>query len=114
MHEINERNPLLSSKRKYSHQIASTPSLPPGPVNCSLTARQTNTSSTLASGPEHWCISQHIWYDEESHMTTPDINLVQMGHAAISRRDGNILKLNVHVILGFKQLSPIYLAGGDF
>jgi hypothetical protein len=58
MHEINERNPLLSSKRKYSHQIASTPSLPPGPVNCSLTARQTNTSSTLASGPEHWCISE--------------------------------------------------------
>jgi hypothetical protein len=35
----------------------STPSLPSGPVNCSLTARQTNTSSTLASRPEHWCIS---------------------------------------------------------
>jgi len=47
-------------------------------------------------------------------MTTPDINLVQMGHTAISCRDGNILKLNVHVILGFKQLPPIYLAGGDF
>ena len=47
-------------------------------------------------------------------MTAPDIDLIEMGDTTIARRDGDILELDVHVILGLEQFAAVDLAGGEF
>lgn len=46
-------------------------------------------------------IPQHIWYNEESHMASPNIDLVKMRNTAIASRDSNVFKLDVHVVFGY-------------
>ena len=35
-------------------------------------------------------------------MASPDVDLVEMGDAAVARGDGDVLELDVHVVLGWK------------
>lgn len=45
-------------------------------------------------------VLQHIWDDEESDVATANVNLIQVAHSTVSRRHGDVLQLNVHVVLG--------------
>lgn len=45
-------------------------------------------------------IPKHIRHNEESHMRPPDVDLVEMADSSISRRDSDILELDVHIIFG--------------
>lgn len=47
-------------------------------------------------------LPEHVWDDEEADVRTADVNLVKMRNAAVAGGDGNILKLDVHVVLGCK------------
>lgn len=53
----------------------------------------------VSNGPN---VPQHVRNNEESHMASPDVDLVEMGDAAVARGDGDVLKLDVHVVLGWK------------
>lgn len=55
-------------------------------------------------------VPQHIRHNEESHMTPPDINLVQMRHATITSGHGDILHLYVHVVLGCSRVSACFFS----
>lgn len=102
-----------------------TSPLSPSAVNSGLASRKTNTSSALAPRSEHRCVPipqvvksalhnsqtntnhihrmyapQHIRHNEKPHMASPNVHLVEMRDAAVARRDGNILELNVHIIFG--------------
>lgn len=46
-------------------------------------------------------VPKHVWYDEESHVATADVYLLQVAHAPIARRHRDVLELNVHVVLGY-------------
>lgn len=107
----------------------STPLLAPSPVHRGLTASKTNTTTTLSSGTEHGRIPrvrpqvsmipynkkalngrfqpQHIRHNKEPHMATPNIHLIEMRDPSIARGDGDILELDVHVILGCRRISKI-------
>jgi hypothetical protein len=45
-------------------------------------------------------LPQHVWYNEVTNMRASDVNLVEMGDTAVARRNGDILELDVHVVLG--------------
>jgi hypothetical protein len=43
---------------------------------------------------------EHVRHDEEPHVRTPDVHLVEMADAAVARGHRDILELNIHVVLG--------------
>lgn len=45
-------------------------------------------------------LPEHVWDDEEADVRTADVNLVKMRNAAVAGGDSDILKLDVHVVLG--------------
>lgn len=47
-------------------------------------------------------------------MRSSDVDLVEVGDAAVASGDGDVLELNVHVVLGFEELSAVCLARRDF
>jgi hypothetical protein len=47
-------------------------------------------------------------------MATADVDLVEMGDAAVARGDGDVLELDVHVVFGFEKLAAVDLAGCEF
>lgn len=82
------------------------------PVNSSPTTGKTNTAAAGTTGAEHRGVAEHVWDDEEADVRTADVNLVKMRNAAVAGGDSDILKLDVHVVLGFKKLSTVDMAGG--
>jgi hypothetical protein len=44
-------------------------------------------------------IPQHVWDNEVSHMAAANVDLFEMGDAAVARGHCDVLELNVHVIL---------------
>ena len=48
---------------------------------------------------------EHVWHDEEPHVRAPDVHLVEMADAAVARGHGDILELDVHVVLGCRLQS---------
>ena len=46
-------------------------------------------------------------------MAPPDVHLVEMAHASVSRGDGYVFQLYIHVVLSFEQLAAVGLARGD-
>lgn len=46
-------------------------------------------------------------------MAAPDVDLIEMGDAAVARGHGDVLQLDVHVVFGFQQLAAVDLAGGQ-
>lgn len=85
-------------------------------------------------------LPQHVGHNEEPHVAAADVDLLEMADAPVAGRDGDVLELHVHVVLGcshppwrvvsadvpsgpgvwgrggrtFDQLAPVGLAGGDF
>jgi hypothetical protein len=45
-------------------------------------------------------IPKHIRHNEESHMRPPNVDLIEMADSSITRSNGDIFELNVHVIFG--------------
>lgn len=58
-------------------------------------------------------LPQHVGHDEESHMTPPDVYLIQMADATIARGNGYILELYIHVVFCLDQFATIHLPRGD-
>lgn len=83
------------------------------PTNCRTTTGETDTTTADVAGAEHGGVPQHIRHNKESHMTAPDVNLFEMADAPIAGCDGDVLELDVHVVLGFNKLATVGLAGGD-
>lgn len=54
--------------------------------------------------PKSWIsgfnVPEHVRHDEESHVAAANVDLVEMGDTAIASSDGDVLELNVHVVLG--------------
>lgn len=54
--------------------------------------------------PKSWIsgfnVPEHVRHDEEPHVAAANVDLVEMGDTAIASGDGDILELNVHVVLG--------------
>lgn len=46
-------------------------------------------------------------------MASSDVHLIQMGDTSVASGDGDILKLDVHVVLRLEELATVDLAGGD-
>jgi hypothetical protein len=48
-------------------------------------------------------VPQHVWYDEVSYVAASNVYLLKMRHTAVAGCNGNVLKLNVHVVLGCQE-----------
>lgn len=46
-------------------------------------------------------------------MAASDVDLVEMADSSVACRHCDVLELNVHVVLGFQQLSTVCLARSD-
>jgi hypothetical protein len=53
-------------------------------------------------------VPEHVRHDEESHVAAANVNLVEMGDTAIAGSDGDVLELNVHVVLGCKENQSVW------
>lgn len=99
------------------------------------TSGETNTATTDVSAAEHGRVAEHVGDDEEAHVGTSDVDLVEVGDAAVAGGDGDVLELDVHVVLGclrilarvlvefseegivertIEELAAVGLARGDF
>lgn len=58
---------------------------------------QSPDTKTGAGGDE----PQHVRHNEKSHVAAADIDLIQVRNTAIASCDGNILELDIHVVLGY-------------
>lgn len=65
------------------------------------TTRHTDTATADVAAAEHGRVAKHVGDDEESDVGAADVDLVEVGDAAVARRDGNVLELDVHVVLGW-------------
>jgi hypothetical protein len=50
-------------------------------------------------------LPKHIRHNEESHMRPPNVNLIEMTDSPVSRSNGNILELDIHIIFGYSTLN---------
>lgn len=73
------------------------------------TTRKPNAAAAHVPAPEHGGIAQHVRDDEEAHMGAADVHLVEMRHAPVAGRDGDVLELDVHVIFGCVSWSALAL-----
>lgn len=44
-------------------------------------------------------------------MTSPDVDLIEMGDTAVASGNSDIFQLDIHVVLGFEELAAVDLAG---
>lgn len=66
----------------------------------------------LISGSGWWTLPQHVGNDEEPHVAAADVDLLEMADAPVARRDGDVLELHVHVVLGCFPPPPVLLSAG--
>lgn len=64
------------------------------------TSGQTDTPTPYVAAAEHGRVAKHVGDDEEAHVGASDIDLVEVGDAAVASGDGDVLELDVHVVLG--------------
>jgi len=48
-------------------------------------------------------VLEHVGHDEEANVAASDIDLVQVADAPVAGGDGDILELDVHVVLGCRR-----------
>ena len=48
-------------------------------------------------------VPEHVRHNEESHVAATNVDLIKMRDTAVASGDGNILELNVHVVLGYNK-----------
>jgi hypothetical protein len=78
------------------------------------TSSETDTAATDVAAAEHGRVAEHVGNDEEAHVGAADVDLVEMGNAAVTGGDGDVLELDVHVVLSIEELAAVGLARGDF
>lgn len=61
----------------------------------------TNADSILVPG-KGVSLPQHVWDNEKSHMTSTNVNLVEMADTSVTRGNGDVFELNVHVVLRYR------------
>lgn len=72
-----------------------------GPTRLNLRASSVRHDSQNSFGHRsHWRIGEHVWHDEEADHRSPDVDLVELGDAAIPLRDGDLFQRDVQVVLG--------------
>lgn len=71
----------------------------PGPADCRTTTSETDTATADVSTAEHGRVAEHVGDDEESDVAATDVDLVEMRDAAVAGGDGDVLELDVHVVL---------------
>ncbi|KAI6762786.1 hypothetical protein HG530_008766 [Fusarium avenaceum] len=84
----------------------------------------TDTTTADVAAAEHRGIAKHVGDNEEAHVGAADVDLVEMRDAAIAGGDGDVLELDVHVVLScareskgertVEELATVGLARGDF
>lgn len=62
----------------------------PSPTNRRSTSRQTNTTTPQIPTLEHGRIAQHIRHNEEAHVRTANIHLLEVGNAAVASGDSDV------------------------
>lgn len=48
-------------------------------------------------------VPQHVRHNEESHMASPNVDLIKMRDATIAGSNGDVLQLDVHVVFGYRR-----------
>lgn len=59
-----------------------------------------DTAAAKVAAAEHGRIAEHVWDDEEAHVGAADVDLVEVGDAAVAGRHGDVLELDVHIVFG--------------
>lgn len=59
-------------------------------------------------------IPQHVWNNEEPHMTAADVDLIEMTDSAVARRYGDVLELDIHVVFGYSEDSVSFATSYRF
>lgn len=84
----------------WSTILASSAPAGPRPAHSRATTRHTDTAAADVAGAEHGCVAQHVRDDEEADVGSADVDLVEMGDAAVAGGDGDVFELDVHVVFG--------------
>lgn len=91
---------LSSLPLKWIGFLPATATAGTSTANCRTTSGQTNTPAANVAAAEHGRVSKHVGDDEEADVGSSDVDLVEMGDAAVAGGDGDVLELDVHVVLG--------------
>ena len=112
----------------HKHLSSAAPTASPRSADGGPASRQTDTPSTNVATSEHGriprrerlalvlqCVGegigttlpQHVWHNEEAHVASSDVDLLQMANSTVSRGHGDVLELHVHVVLGCVMSVPI-------
>lgn len=75
-----------------------------GPADGRATTGHADTAAADVAGAEHGCVAKHVGDDEEADVGAADVDLVEVGDAAVAGGDGDVLKLDVHVVLGWSTV----------
>lgn len=75
-----------------------------GAADGGTTTGETDTAAADVAAAEHGGVAQHVGDDEEAHVGAADVDLVEMGDTAVAGGDGDVLELDVHVVLGYAEL----------
>lgn len=59
-------------------------------------------------------VPKHIWDDKETNVAASNVDLFEVGDAAVAGGDGDVFELDVHVVFCFDQLAAVGLARGYF
>lgn len=79
-------------------------------ANCRTTSGKTDTPTAYVAAAEHGRVSKHVGDNEEADVRSSDVDLVEMGNAAVAGGDGDVLELDVHVVLGCSRAIVSQLA----
>jgi hypothetical protein len=53
---------------------------------------------------------QHVRHDEESDVRSANVHLIQVADSAVARSNGDVLELNVHVVLSCAETNLVSMA----
>jgi hypothetical protein len=89
---------LIGVPRIVTHQCEHRGSLAPTPsptcsprsIDCGPASCETNTPASCPSRSEHGRIPQHVGDNEEAHVRAADVDLVEVGDAAVAGGDRDV------------------------
>lgn len=79
---------------------AAAAAAPRGPRDGGAAAREADAPAADVAAPEHGGVAEHVGDDEVADVGAADVDLVEVGDAAVAGRHGDVLELDVHVVLG--------------
>lgn len=108
------RSRINQSSRALSAPLPTTPAAGPRTADRRTSTRQTNTPAARITTAEHGRVAEHVGHDKEAHVRAANVDLFEVGDAAVAGGDGNVLELDVHVVLGLEEAAAVGLARGNF